>query len=105
MHLKNNVCFCRLLQIFANTILTKFSIESNSVDQNQTAPISDLSLHCLLERLLKHFSRRQKLTTFVVIGVLRIKMITGSHCSFCKGNERSGSVVRARPVSCLFEQI
>ena len=34
---------------------------------------SDLGLHCLLERLLKHFSRRQKQTTFVVIGDLRVK--------------------------------
>ena len=32
---------------------------------------TDLGLHCLLERLLKHFSRQQKQTTFVVIGVLR----------------------------------
>ena len=32
----------------------------------------DLGLHCLLERLLKHFSRRQKQTTFVVIGVFRV---------------------------------
>ena len=35
--------------------------------------MSDLSLHCLLERLLKHFSRRQKQTIFVVIGALRVK--------------------------------
>ena len=34
--------------------------------------LSDLGLHCLLVRLLKHFSRRQKQTTFVVIGVLRV---------------------------------
>ena len=31
-----------------------------------------LSLHCLLERLLKHFSRRQKQSNFVVIGALRV---------------------------------
>ena len=35
---------------------------------------SDLGLHCLLERLLKHFSRRQKQTTFVVIGLLSVKL-------------------------------
>ena len=35
---------------------------------------SDLGLHCLLERLLKHFSRRQKQTTFFVIGVLRVNI-------------------------------
>ena len=34
---------------------------------------SDLGLQCLLERLLKHFSRRQNQTT-VVIGVLRVKL-------------------------------
>ena len=33
---------------------------------------SDLSLNCLLERLLKHLSRRQKRTNFVVIGTLRV---------------------------------
>ena len=30
-----------------------------------------MSLHCLLERLLKYFSRRQKQSNFVVIGALR----------------------------------
>ena len=34
---------------------------------------SYLGLYCLLERLLKHFSRRQKQTTFAVTGVLRVK--------------------------------
>ena len=38
---------------------------------------SDLSLLCLLERLLKHFSRRQKQTNIVVIGALSVR--TGSH--------------------------
>ena len=41
---------------------------------------SDLSLHCLLDGLLKHFSRRQKQTTFVVIGVLRVKIISLTLC-------------------------
>ena len=36
---------------------------------------SDLGLHCLLEMLLKRFSSRQQQTTFVVIGVLRVKML------------------------------
>ena len=31
---------------------------------------TDLGVHCLLERLLKNFSRQQKQTTFVVISVL-----------------------------------
>ena len=30
------------------------------------------TLHCLLERLLKHFSRRQKQSNCVVIGALRV---------------------------------
>ena len=45
------------------------------MDPDQTAPISeqsDLSLHCLLERLLEHFSRRQKQSNSVVIGALRV---------------------------------
>ena len=39
----------------------------------------DLGLHCLLERFQKHFSRRPKQTTFVVIGVLREIRL---HCYF-----------------------
>ena len=30
--------------------------------------------HCLPLRLLKHFSRREKQTTFVAIGALRVKI-------------------------------
>ena len=48
------------------------------MDPDQTAPI--LSLHCLLERLLKHFSRRQKQKNFVVISNLRVKMLAYYHC-------------------------
>ena len=44
------------------------------MDPDQTAPI-DLGLHCLLERLLKHFNRRQKHTIFVVLGALRVKCL------------------------------
>ena len=52
------------------------------MDPDQTAPVgvgavlqeqSDLGLHCLTKRLLKHFSSRQKQMTFVVIGALRFK--------------------------------
>ena len=35
---------------------------------------SDIGLHCLSKRLLKYFNRRQKQTTFVVIGALRVNM-------------------------------
>ena len=38
-------------------------------DQRQ----SDLDLHCLSKRLLKHFSSGEKQTTFVMIGALRVK--------------------------------
>ena len=31
---------------------------------------SDLGLHCMQKRILNHFSRRQKQTTFVVIGAV-----------------------------------
>ena len=37
---------------------------------------SDLGLHCLTKRLLKHINRRQKQATFVMIGAFRIKMQT-----------------------------
>ena len=41
-------------------------------------------LHCLTKRLLKHFSIRQKETTFVVIGALRVNMhIQPSMYSMC----------------------
>ena len=58
---ENSVRICRQLQS-----LTKLRIETNSVD---------LSLHCLLERLLKHFRRQQKQMKFVVIGTLTVKTI------------------------------
>ena len=35
---------------------------------------SDLGPYCLPLRLLKHFVRREKQTTFVVIGALRVKL-------------------------------
>ena len=36
---------------------------------------SDLGLHCLTNMLLKHFSRRLKQMTFVVIGTLRVNSL------------------------------
>ena len=53
----------------------ELSIEANSVDPEQTAPIeqSELGPRFLPLRLLKHFSRREKQTTFVAIGALRVK--------------------------------
>ena len=68
---ENVVCLSHLYQIS----LPNESVVVNSVDPDQTAPIgqSDLSLHCLTKRLLKHFRIRQKQTTFVVIGTLRVK--------------------------------
>ena len=50
------VCISCLLQIIASHEL---STEANSMDQDQSAPSeqSDLGLHCLSKKLLKHFSR------------------------------------------------
>ena len=47
------------------------------MDPEQTAPMeqSVLGPHCLLKRLLKHFNRREKQTTFVVIGAFRVNQI------------------------------
>ena len=73
MHLKMfsaEVVCCKKLC----NITDKLSIEANSMDPEQTAPIqSNLGSHCLPYRLIKHFSRREKQTTFVVIGAVRVK--------------------------------
>ena len=47
------------------------------MDPDQTAPIeqSDLGPHCLSLPLLKHFRRREKQTTFVAIGALRVNEV------------------------------
>ena len=43
------------------------------MDPEQTAPEqSELGPHCLPLRLLKHFNRREKQTTFVAIGTLSV---------------------------------
>ena len=62
-------------------ITDELIIEASSMDPEQTAPIyeqSDLgpqwTPHCLPKRLLKHFSRREKQTTYVGIGALRVKL-------------------------------
>ena len=68
---ENVVCLSRLLQIFDNTI-GYLSIELNSVDPDQT----DLVLDCLSKEASKHFSRRQKQTTFVVIDTLWIDLVS-----------------------------
>ena len=36
---------------------------------------SELGLHCLTKMLLKHFSRLQKQTTYVVFGVLKVRKV------------------------------
>ena len=40
---------------------------------------SNLGLHCLAMRLLKHLSRRQKQTIFVVISTLTVISQMGNH--------------------------
>ena len=44
-------------------------MEVNSLDPEQTAPMGQ---YCLPQRLLKHFGRREKQTTFVAIGALTV---------------------------------
>ena len=61
----DNVCLRLLLHIFDN-IIGDVNIEANSVEPDQ----SDLDLHYLSKRLLKHFNRRQKQATFVVVSGL-----------------------------------
>ena len=51
--------------------------QCDCVDPDQTAPTeqSDLGRHFLSKRLLKHFSRRKKQTTFVVIAAFRVNVV------------------------------
>ena len=67
------------------------------MDPDQTAP-NDLGLHCLLKRLLKHFSRRQKQTTFVVIGVLRVNSNAPFICKLGDAGAFSSSLPSRLPV-------
>ena len=46
--------------------MTNVSVEANSVNIDQTAP---KVLHYLTEKLLKHFSRGKKQTTYVVVSL------------------------------------
>ena len=45
---------------------------------------SDLGPHCLPLKLLKHFSRREKQTSFVAIGALRVKRLSRTVCYFLR---------------------
>ena len=47
----------------------------------------DLDIHCVSKRLRKHFSRRQKQTTFVVIDLLRAKYEESMVCHQLMGTE------------------
>ena len=52
------------------------------MDPEQTAPIqSDLGIHCLHRLEASLIGRRQKQTTFVVIGALRVKTMSKFHNS------------------------
>ena len=57
-------------------LLVNKSIEVNSVDPDQNY----LTGSTLSKRLLKHFSRRQKQTTFAVIDALRAKSFFLMYC-------------------------
>ena len=70
-----NVVCCKKLP----NITDKLSIEANSVDQEQTAPRSSLIwVHTVCHIGLKHFSRREKQTTFDAIGALRVRSLQRS---------------------------
>ena len=51
---------------------------------------NDLGPHCLPERLLKHFSRREKLATFDAIGALRVNF---------------GRCLNTQSISLMFKQL
>ena len=70
MHLKMSSAEIVCCEKLPN-ITDELSIEAKSMDPEQTAQ-SGLGLHCLPLRLFKHFSRREKQTTFVVTGALRV---------------------------------
>ena len=55
-------------------ITDEFKYRSNRVYPNQF----NLGPHCLSKRLLKHFSRLEKQTTFVASGALRVKSTSDS---------------------------
>ena len=61
--------------IYLLSLLATASVEANSIKQTRQLILEQLDLgpYCLTMRILKHLSRRQKQTTFVVIGALRIK--------------------------------
>ena len=73
----NFVCWSCLLQIIALHYRWIKYISDQRGPRTDCSYIeqSDLSPHCLPYRLLKHFSRREKQTTFVVIGELRVPML------------------------------
>ena len=58
------------------TLLTNLNIEANRLDPDQTALIGAVwsGSTLFVIKLLKHFSRREKQTTFVLIGALRVKV-------------------------------
>ena len=55
-------------------LIESFLITDSSTVKAPKFAHSDLGPHCLPKRLLKHYSRREKQTIFVVIGALRMKI-------------------------------
>ena len=74
MHPKMSPAAKKLLNI-----TDELSIEAISVDPEEQ---SDLGQHCLPEKLLKHFSRREKQTTFVAISALRVITHNSQHLNW-----------------------
>ena len=74
---QNVICSSYLLRIFANIIVTNVNVEINSVDQVRLFLQDQSDLGLLSDQeLLKHFSRRQKQITFVVIASLRVNQLS-----------------------------
>ena len=91
--LAKNSLNCRLLQILANIIfMTYVSMGANSVAKIRLLlqEQSDLGPHCLSKSQLKHFSRRQKQTTFVVPGASMILLLLGSSTSYTRDSVYRG---------------
>ena len=65
----------RLKMSSAANTTDELSIVANSMDPEQTAPIGAVGFGYtpLPKRLLQHFGRREKQTTFVAIGRIRVK--------------------------------
>ena len=77
MHLKNVVYLSRPLHTRANFI---DNYKCRGKQCGLLCEKYDLGLHCLTKMLLKHFTRRQKQTSFEVNGVLKVNNLKSMNC-------------------------